>query len=344
MFDGTTMLEGRTVVVERGRIIAVGPSGSVPVPAGTATVGTATAGTATAGGAGRSLLPGFIDAHVHLGLVSPAAVLRGGVTTVRDLGWPPDRVFELAARLSGGGDGPRVLAAGPILTAPGGYPARSAWAPPGTGLEVGVEAEARAAVRGVVARGASVVKVAQEPRMGPTMPPEVLSAVVREAHRAGLRVTSHLGSVEQLDVALDAGVDELAHGLWSDERIPDATLRRMVRQGMAVVPTLHIDPSRRRIENLRAFLAAGGRALYGTDMGNSGPPQGIDPDELALMVDAGMTPLGAIAAATSAAADYLGLEGRGRVVAGAVADLLLVEGHPGRDLGALRRPIMVLRG
>src|SRR3712207_8677447 len=81
-------------------------------------------------------MPGFVDAHVHIGCADAGEVLRRGVTTVRDLGWPPERIFDVArASASPSFDGPLVLAAGPILTAPGGYPTPAAWAPRGTGRE-----------------------------------------------------------------------------------------------------------------------------------------------------------------------------------------------------------------
>ncbi|MGH9269430.1 MAG: amidohydrolase family protein [Acidimicrobiales bacterium] len=190
---------------------------------------------------------------------------------------------------------------------------------------------------------AGAARFHRDRRSGPTLPPEVLRAVVEEAHAAGLKVTSHLGSLAELQIALDAGVDELAHGLWSDEEIPDALIHRMVAQGMVVVPTLHIHPSPTRLRNLGRFVDARGRVVYGTDMGNLGPPPGVDPEELALMVGAGMTPLRALSAATSDAARHLALPGRGRIVPGALADLLLVEGNPLEDLSTLARPVLVMR-
>lgn len=331
VFDGTAFQAGQTVVVQHGRILA---AGTEPAPAGCQVVA----------GGGRTLLPGFIDCHVHLGLVKPRRVMAGGVTTVRDLGWPEGKIFALVDQLDlDPGAGPRLLAAGPMLTAPGGYPMRAGWGPKGTGREVASPGEAADAVRQLAGRGAVVIKVAQEPRSGPTMPEPVLAAVVAEAHEEGLAVTSHLGSLAQLDLALAVGVDELAHGLWSNEVIPAATVEAMVAAGVVVVPTLHIDPSPDRLANLRRFLAAGGRVVYGTDMGNSGPPQGIDTMELELMLAAGMALTEVLAAATSGAADHVGLRAKGRVVAGAVADLVLVEGDPRAGLDVLGRPAMVLR-
>ena len=80
------------------------------------------------------LMPAGADRHVHVELGDPVTIVRRGVTAVRDLGWPAERIFPMvdASEMPG----PLVRAAGPMLTAPGGYPTRAAWAPEGTGLEV----------------------------------------------------------------------------------------------------------------------------------------------------------------------------------------------------------------
>lgn len=288
---------------------------------------------------GKALLPGFIDAHVHLDFFSPSSVVRAGVTTARDLGWPLDRIRALALA----DDGPAVLYAGPMLTAPGGYPARARWAPAGTALEVADEEEARDAVARLGDAGASIIKIAQ-PAVGPSLPAEMVRAIVVAAHDLSLRVTSHCGALRELDIAMDAGVDELAHGLWSNERIPDDVIARMVGAGMTVIPTLHIDPSPQRIDNLARYREAGGRIVYGTDMGNEPVPPGIDVEELKLMERAGLSKAEAIAAATTRAAAWLELDDRGVIAEGMRADLVLVEGDPLERLEVLARPVMVLRG
>jgi len=109
------------------------------------------------------------------------------------------------------------------------------------------------------------------------------------------------------------------------------------------VPTLHIDPSPARRAGVRRFVARGGRVVYGTDLGNQGPPPGVDTEELRLLVEAGLEPGQALAAATSLSADHLGVAGLGRVAPGATADLLLVDGDPLTDLNALSRVRLVTR-
>lgn len=334
VFDGNSFFSDQTIVIESDLITALGTSSETSLPKGIEVLE----------GRGHTVLPGFIDCHVHIELHDPVKVLQGGVTTARDLGWPAKRIFPLAERLAGDvSAGPRLLAAGPMLTAPGGYPTRAGWAPRGTGVEIESEEDARETVSLLSAAGASVIKVAQEPRQGPVLDPTVLSAVVDAAHSETLKVTSHLGSLEQLEVALEAGIDELAHGLWSDEQIPADMLDRMVAQKMVVVPTLHIDPSTVRIENLARFVAAGGQVLYGTDMGNSGPPPGIDVGELDLMAQAGMSVLQGLKAATSEAARYLALEDCGVLAVGKKADLILARGQVRSNFGSLESLVLVHR-
>src|SRR6266511_3543605 len=138
VIDGTggPVLPDRTVLVRGGVIERIDPAGAVTPPPGTRRIE----------GAGRSLLPGFIDTHVHLDFYPPAAVLRGGVTSVRDLGWPAGRLEAL-----------RRGAERSPTSSPRGYPTSAAWAPPGTAVEVEGPEQAAAAVAELAAAGASVI-------------------------------------------------------------------------------------------------------------------------------------------------------------------------------------------
>jgi imidazolonepropionase-like amidohydrolase len=334
VFDGGggAPVAGRTVVAAGGVIERVGPAGEVVPPPGALVVD----------GAGATLLPGLVDAHVHLGFYPPGRVLAGGVTTVRDLGWPEERLAALRRGAADPAASPRLLVAGQLLTVPGGYPTRAPWAPPGTARPVAGVAEAVEAVASLAGAGAAVIKVALDDRVGPTLPAAVLAAVVKAAGGHGLGVTAHVGSAAEAAKALAAGVGELAHWPFDPGELPDALVDALA-ESVVAVPTLHIDPTPARRAGVRRFVARGGRVVYGTDLGNQGPPPGADVAELRLLVEAGLDPGRALAAATSLAAAHLGLDGGGRIVPGARADLLLVEGDPLTNLGALERVRLVAR-
>ncbi|HYN35615.1 MAG TPA: amidohydrolase family protein [Actinomycetota bacterium] len=320
-------VEDAVIVVEGSTISAIGRTGEVEIAPGASRID-----------AGEYLvLPGFIDAHVHVGFFSPAEILEGGVTTVRDLAWPPDIIFPLARESkSSSFDGPRILAAGPMLTALGGYPMKAGWAPSGTGVEVATPAEGRIAARAAAGTGAAVIKIALNPAVGPVLDKPTLTAIVEAAHEGDLKVTGHIAGGNELNKALDSGVDELAHMLMSFERIPDETLERMVQQNVAVVPTLSCRFGADRdiaVENLARFVKAGGKVVYGTDLGNEGPRPGIDPLEVGAMAAAGMSSRQIISSATVDSAPWLGLENTGVLEPGADADIIAVAGD------ALDRPL-----
>ncbi|MGH2693347.1 MAG: amidohydrolase family protein [Actinomycetota bacterium] len=325
------------IVVSGDRIEAVGAPGEIDVPAGTERVNTS----------GLLVLPGFIDAHVHIGFYEPREVLLGGVTTVRDLAWPPDEIHELARR-SRDDDfcGPTVLAAGPMLTVAGGYPTRAPWAPDGTGRVVDDPDDANAVVARTVEEGASVIKVALNPSVGPTLDIDTLHAIVEAAHARGLKVTGHVHGLEELDKAIEAGVDELAHILMSPEPIPEATIERMVAADMTVVPTTAIFFGRERdiaIENVGAFVEAGGAVVYGTDLGNEGPRPGIDRREIEGMRAAGMEARDIVAAATVGAAHRLATPGVGAIAPDYVADIIAVPEDALGDASLLSDVRIVIR-
>ena len=297
---------------------------------------------------GLTLIPGFIDTHVHIGFHSPASVLAGGVTTVRDLAWPPDVIFPLAESSAATDfDGPRILAAGPMLTVAGGYPTRAGWAPEGTGRVVSAPDGAEAAVDEVAGSGAAIVKVALNAEVGPTLDLDTLAGIVSAAHARGLKVTGHVYGLPELHKALDAGMDELAHMLMSPETIPDETIARMVDAGMAVVPTLSVRYGKDRkiaIDNLRRFSEVGGTIVYGTDLGNQGPRPGIDRREIKAMAAAGLDGRDIVASGTTRAARWLGLAGTGVLVPGARADIVGVHGDPLTDPMSLTKVKLVVRG
>lgn len=332
-----TVFDDAVVVLSDSRISAVGAREDVELPEPNTTVDAS----------GMTLIPGFIDAHVHIGFYPPHDVVVGGVTTARDLGWPPQVIHRLA-QLSRATDfdGPTIVAAGPILTCPGGYPTRAPWAPMGTGREVEGPEAAGGAVERTADEGAAVIKVALNDAAGPTFDAPTLRAIVDAAHERGLKVTGHVHSIAELEKALEAGMDELAHMVMSRERLPESVIDEMVSRPMTVVPTTSIRFGAERrlaIDNLRRFAEAGGRVVYGTDLGNSGPRPGIDAREVDGMRSAGLALRDIIASATSVAATHIGLNTTGSIEPGKDADIVAVEGDPLRDQTALGRVAIVWR-
>ena len=285
------------------------------------------------------LMPGVADRHVHIRFSDPGAVLLGGVTAVRDLGWVPAEIFALAnASELPSFTGPLVRAAGPMLTALGGYPAHAAWAPAGLGRELNGPEDADAAVDELADMGAAAIKVALNAEAGPTMSDAALTALVEAAHRRELPVTAHVQGSGQAERAVGAGVDEFAHTPWS-ERLSDELLAAAARASR-IVSTLdihsfgNVTPElRTACDNLVRFRAAGGTVVYGTDLGNGSIPPGIHVREALLLHEiVRMTPEEVLIAMTA-----------GPIDAGSPADFVLLGADPLIRLEALADVRVVVR-
>jgi imidazolonepropionase-like amidohydrolase len=233
--------------------------------------------------------PVFADHHVHLGLVDTTALAGSGIGWVVDLGWNDD-VAALAA-----GAPVQVSYAGRFVSAPGGYPSASRWAPPRCTSEVAEPRDAAPAVAHQVALGASVVKVTLNRDAGAVPDVPTLEEVVGEAAQAGLPVVAHCEGPGMVELALAGGVGALAHTPWT-HRLDDEVVAEAVDAGQAWVSTLDIHgygtptPDQdRAVDNLGRFRAAGGRVLYGTDLGNGPLPETLNLRELGLLADAGLS-------------------------------------------------------
>jgi imidazolonepropionase-like amidohydrolase len=251
VFDGTSegVIEDATVVVEDGRIAWVGPARGLPPDTQTVDLGDVT------------LMPGLVDAHVHLvwdASAEPHEVveresraltvlrcaknaalqLRAGVTTVRDLGSTDGLAVEIARAVELGIlSGPRVVAAGRAIAMTGGH-----------GWFLGREADGpdavRRAAREEIKAGASCIKLmasggvyghAEEPG-SPQLTVEEMRPAVEEAHKAGRKAAAHAYSVEAINNALEAGVDSVEHGSFVDRE----TVERMREQETYLVPTMSV--------------------------------------------------------------------------------------------------------
>lgn len=244
------------------------------------------------------LHPAFADHHVHLGLVDVSALPASGIGRVVDLGWSDD-VVALAS------SAPVAASyAGRFLTAPGGYPGASRWAPPRCTSEVAEPRDAAAAVAHQVALGASVVKVTLNRDAGPVPDGSSLRAVVGAAADAGLPVVAHCQGPGMVELGLAGDIAAVAHTPWT-HRLDDEVVAEAVEAGQAWVSTLDIHgygtPSAdrdRAVDNLARFHAAGGRVLYGTDLGNGPLPPTLNLREIGLLVDAGLSDDDLLAALT----------------------------------------------
>jgi imidazolonepropionase-like amidohydrolase len=289
------------------------------------------------------------------------ALLAAGVTSVRDVGSYDDEAIVLreAVRL-GLVEGPRILSCGRIIsaTSPGGAIFTTMY------READGPDDMRKAVREQLRRGADFIKLmatgarsvlAEDPEPAQMTAAE-LGAIVDEAHRLGVRVAAHVEGLAGARLAVEAGVDTIEHGL-SLHREP-ALLDAMARAGIVLVPTLStfhdlaerftddfapalVEQAKRQLEEAYATLAAARAAGVTLAMGHDSGPPGDNAIELVRMVEGGLSPLEGIAAATLGSARALGLPDVGTVTAGAVADLLVLDGDPLSDLHILRDPTRI---
>ena len=246
-----------------------------------------------------TMLPPLVDHHVHLMIVGADALGDSAIAGIVDLGAPLDLVAARRHR-----DGlPRADFAGTFLTAPGGYPVGRPWASAGCAREIGPEpgdgrsalpSAAETAVSEQQAFGASVIKVALNADVGPVFDRGTLDAIVAAAHERGLPVVAHVEGDGMTRLAVEAGVDALAHTPFT-ELVDDVLVARAVAMGQRWISTLFVTgygtttpDSERALDNLRRFRDAGGTVLYGTDLGNGDQPLGVNPDELALLAAAGL--------------------------------------------------------
>jgi imidazolonepropionase-like amidohydrolase len=335
-----TVATNQYVVVENRRIAAVGPA--VPVLKDARTVDLSA----------FTVLPGLVDAHVHLVIGGPArdnalAILRAGFTTVVDLGARTTRLLRIRDSINAGIiSGPRVLAAGIWVGTKNGVCEFN-----GIGIEGGPDAF-RARVRENVAGGAELIKVCVSgwPADSYARPDafeiaeDALRAVVEEAHAARRRVIAHAISRGAARAAVHAGVDGLAHAAFLDS----ATAHEMRQRGVFLIPTLASLTagdtsivSRALGESTRMAYRAGVRLVLGTDGGVL--PHGRNAEEFRALNGVGVSPLDAIRSATVNAARAFQLsDSVGTLAVGMIADLIAVEGDPLTDLDALGRVRFVM--
>jgi imidazolonepropionase-like amidohydrolase len=378
VFDGETVAERQTVVISQGTIAAVGGS-TVAVPAGAQEVA----------GEGQTLLPGLMDAHVHLPFYGSSDALHQnivfGVTTTVVMAGAPQLVAQVKS-LSDRSDVAAALMAGNVATAPGGHPTQMDPQAAARLPTLSTPGGADAFVAARVAEGSEFIKIIYDDtsdaygRTLPTLDEKTVAALVTAAHARERLAVAHIGNERFARSAIAAGVDGLAHLFVGPTVSPDFGTFAASR-GVFVIPTLsalysacgrpdgpsflkeadtmkyvkpqfqsllEMQPATSKVscdaapQAIRQLVAAKVPVLAGTDAPAPGLAYGASlHKELEHLVNAGLTPTAALAAATSAIARAFRMNDRGRIRSGMRADLLLVEGDPSKQIRDTRNIVAI---
>jgi len=356
---GPSISDG-VVLVRDGTIVAVGSADAVEIPPGASTLDCS----------GGAVVAGFWNSHVHLferkwanASALPAAEIerqveamltRHGFTSVFDTGSMWENTRALRDRIeSGEVPGPMIRSTGEALVAPGAMPPDRILGVLGLmtfpAPEVANPAQAAEAARRLLAEGVDAIKIHLQPPPPPgsPLPEQAMTSAVAEAHRHGKPAFAHPNTAGDVQAAVRAGVDVIAHTTPRSGPWDDTVLAAMKDADVALTPTLTLWRSAMRhdrvsvqdqltataVDQLRAWAAAGGTVLFGTDAG------AVDDDpigEYELMSRAGMGFREILASLTVAPAERFGESARrGRVGAGFEADLVVLRGDPSEDIRQL---------
>ncbi|HUQ10991.1 MAG TPA: amidohydrolase family protein [Steroidobacteraceae bacterium] len=318
------------------------------------------------------VVAGFQNSHVHFieprfadAANKPATdlekaladmLISRGFTTVFDVASDESNTLALRARVDKGElRGPRIFTVGLPLFPPDGIPSYINDLPPDVLARMhqpGTPQEARAAVRSNLRAGADGTKLFlhTSPRQGVVtkMSAEIARAAVAETHAQGKLVFAHPTTLEAVRLATDVGVDVLVHTTLGEQQPWDAaTLARMKKQNMAVIPTFKLwlyELAKEQVpqpvvdslvgatfDELRAFRGVQGQVLFGTDVGYMHED---DPTaEYELMARSGMSPAQILASLTTApAARFKEQKSHGKIAPGFAADLVVLGGDPFGDV------------
>ncbi len=366
VFDGEKVRTGVLVLIEGDRVVCAGKDCGVPAHA------------EVLEGKGLFFTPGWVDLHIHMGAPTgddlsrsiPSlmwstlrhrpgvrrALLESGVTTVRSVGDDLMSTRNQQIWLEDGTiGGPRLIGAGPVFTAPGGHPAdkllaEAPWMVDGSTRQSDDPDRARTQAIALLDQGMAGVKLVYDDVSGtlPKLDLAVLKAVAEEARGRDAWVAVHTGTDQDVLDALDAGATTIEHG--ARDALSDASIAALLEADATYVPTLAVIeallPSildQAKANALKAH-AAGVRIGVGSD--TQGPDMAFGPStarEVQLLIEAGLDPVAALSAATTAGGQALGRPELGALRAGAMADLVGFYGDPTTDKTAVDRPVLVLQ-
>jgi imidazolonepropionase-like amidohydrolase len=401
VIDGTgaNPLDNAAIVIRDGRIAAVGPAASTTAPAGAELVDYT----------GKTIIPGLISGHSHVGIFvglkaapenyNREAILRQlkqleayGVTTLMSLGLNGPLFYELRAELHAGSvPGADLFGADQGIGVVSGQPSAAVVRVADNQISRPDSVEmARQSIREMAARKTDMVKIWLDDASGALpvkVKPEVYTAVIDEAHKNGLRVAAHIYDLNDAKAIVRAGVDVIAHGV-RDKAVDAEFIDMMKTRSVWYISTMVLDytnyvfaeqppwmrepffqralhpevraqlddPAYRERtlgspgttknraavatnkKNLMVLYDAGARIGLGSDSGVGLRIPGVAEHlELALMVEAGLTPLQALTIATSNTAALLRLDDRGTLAPGKLADLVVLDADPSADIANTRK-------
>ncbi|HWZ16573.1 MAG TPA: amidohydrolase family protein [Mucilaginibacter sp.] len=328
----------------------------------------------------NTLIEGFTltDADIaYNAAVYAKRTLMAGFTTVRDLGGTGVNISLRKAVQKGLVDGPRIITAGRAISASGGHmdssdgfrdDAFNHKMGPDDGVADGRD-ELIKAVRLQIKRGSNVIKIAStggvldlsENASGAEFTIDEIKAVVETAKDYGLKVACHAHGAEGIKRAILGGVASIEHGTFMNEE--DMELAK--KNGTYLVPTIIAGKSVADSAKIKGYFPpviarkamevgtviqqtfgkaykAGVKIAFGTDAGVYAHGQNYK--EFQYMVEAGMPPMEAIKAATTSAADLLGISDKtGSISKGKFADIIAVDGNPLEDIGAMKNVTFVMK-
>ena len=405
--EGATLIDGAggppkadaLIIIRNGHIETIARVNEIPIPKSAERINLA----------GKTIIPGLIDAHAHVERWATGRYLAWGVTTVRDLHGGTDTVLTLKNELNLGSIlGPRMFSAGAMIDGtPTTYPNATGVITPD---------QARRAVDQHAVAGVDYLKIYTK------ITPSLLRPLLDEAEKLRLPVAAHLGktdaltagrmgviSIEHMSGVVQAATGDPSYANahnnfltgWTTEEKGWASLdsstvartaRALAQTKVAIVPTLVVHDMLARLDNpilltrpgmedvpesaqsvrsvpsllrrtgwrssdfeafrrsrrrqdqfVREYKRAGGAIAAGSDAANQLLIPGYSlHEEMSLLVAAGLTPLEAITAATRRGAQLLRADSLGMLAPGKVADLVVLNGNPARNIAATRDIAMVM--